>query len=104
MQFGHPVVERQEVVIRVGIAVAPRLVDEEADTTGEAIIVGHDQSALAGRDMFALLQAEAPDGADRSNGRPPDVARYACAQSSTTGTRCRSASGHNLAHLAGIAE
>ena len=64
LQLGQPVVEGEEVVIRIGIAVAPRLVDEQPHAPGELGIVGDDDAALAGGDVLALLQAEAADGAE----------------------------------------
>jgi hypothetical protein len=54
-------------VVRVGVAVPPGLVDEQPDPPGERVVVGHDESALAGRDVLALLEAEAADRPQRAH-------------------------------------
>ncbi len=67
LQLGHAVVERQEVVVGLRVAVAPGLVDEQERAARELRVVGHDDAALAGGDVLALLQAEAADGAERAD-------------------------------------
>ena len=68
LQLRHPAVERDEVVIGLLVAVAPGLVDEEPHPARQRVIVGDDHAALAGRDVLALLEAEAADRAERAEG------------------------------------
>jgi hypothetical protein len=54
-------------VIRVGVAVAPCFVDEEEHSASELLVIRHNDSTFASRDVFSLLQAEAADGAECSD-------------------------------------
>ena len=104
LQFGHSIVEGQEVVVGLGVAVAPGLVDEETHTPCEVVVVGDDQPALASRDVLSLLQTEAADRADRADRaarRRGEIRLRAVLdhrQAVPLGQR------HDLGHLAGIAE
>ena len=59
-------------MIRLGVSVAPGLVDEEPHSPCVRLVPGDDDSALACGHVLALLQAEAADVADR-----PDQASIA---------------------------
>ena len=74
LQFAHPVVQREKVVVRLRVAVSPAFVDEQEKAARQTVIVGCDQAAFAGRDVLALLQTEAAYFADRSRRNGPDVA------------------------------
>ena len=64
LQFGHPVVQRGEVVVGSRIAVAPGLVDEQEQAARELVVVGADDAAFPGGDVLALLQREGRDAAE----------------------------------------
>src|SRR5688572_5474429 len=49
------------------VSISPRFVDEKKDAACQSRVAGDDETALAGCNMFALLQAEAADGADGSH-------------------------------------
>jgi len=66
LQFAHAVVQGDEFVIGIGLTVRPCFVDEERDSAREGRVIGHDDTALARRDVLALLQAKAADGTDRA--------------------------------------
>ena len=105
LQLGHAVVEREEVVVGLGVAVAPRLVDEQAHPAGQRRVVGDDDAALAGRDVLALLQAEAADGADGADRRAADCAPGRPARSPRSpGCRAAPASAMIGRHVARVAE
>ncbi len=64
LKLRHAVVEREEVVVRLRIALSPPLVAEERHALGEPGVPGYDQTSLAGGHVLVLLQAERSDGAD----------------------------------------
>ena len=104
LQLAHAVVERQEVVVGLRVAVAPGLVDEQEHPAGERGVVGDDHAALAGGDVLALLEAEAADGAERADLAAAVLGQKAWAQSSMTGMPLESASSMIAVMSHGIAE
>ena len=54
-------------MIRLLLAVRPRLVDEQPDAPGERVVVRHHDPAFTRGDVLALLQAEAADRTDRAH-------------------------------------
>ena len=103
-QFVHPVVEREEVMVRRLVAVTPGLVDEQEHPPGEVRIVRRHQPALAGGDVLALLQAEAANVAPHADLAAADLG--AKRLGAVFDDRNSSPAGqlHDLAHAARIAE
>ncbi len=67
LQFTHPVVQGEEVVVGLRIPIAPGLVDVKVHAPGQCRVVADDESTLTRRDVLALLQAEAADVAPGAN-------------------------------------
>ncbi len=61
LQFIHPRIQGQKIVVGLRVAIAPRFVDEEAHAAGQRVVAGDHQPAFTGGDMLALLQAVTAD-------------------------------------------
>ena len=72
----QPVVEPRRGHVGVGER-APAVVAQPRDRVGDALVVGRDRAALAGRDDLARVEAEAADEAERRRRRGRPAARRA---------------------------
>jgi hypothetical protein len=104
LQLGDAIIEGDEVMVRLRVAVAPGLVDDQEHSPGQGRVAADDEAAFAGRDVLALLKAEAADvakGADEPAAMPGAERLGAVLdhlQAAALGQ------GHNLGHVAGVAE
>ena len=73
-ELGGAQVQREELVVGIGLAVRPALVHEDPRPARDRVVVGDDESALTGREVLALLGREAGDRPERAD-RPARRAR-----------------------------
>src|SRR5262249_35951054 len=104
LELIHSVVQGKKIVIGMGIAISPGLVNEQEHPAGKGVIRSRHKAALAGRNVLALLQAETSNRSDSPN-EPPLVPRQ-----KRLGTilddrdAIRAGQFHDWSHITGIAK